>query len=103
MVRINLLPNKREARWAPEGGQGWILAIVLAMATSPLYAAYADEASRPLQLSALTDQQLAAGIMWVPGSIAYTIAIVLVAYRMLEPRSARGDGRPARALPTGVG
>ena len=66
-------------------------------------AAYADEASRPLQLSALTDQQLAAGIMWVPGSIAYTIAIVLVAYRMLEPRSARGDGRTARALPTGVG
>jgi putative membrane protein len=82
---------------------GWIFAIVLAMATSPLYAAYVDEASRPLQLSALTDQQLAAGIMWVPGSIAYTIAIVLVAYRMLEPRSARGDGGPARALPTGVG
>jgi cytochrome c oxidase assembly factor CtaG len=82
---------------------GWILAIVLAMATSALYPAYADEASRPLQLSALTDQQLAAGIMWVPGSIAYTIAIVLVAYRMLEPRSARGNGRPASALPTGVG
>jgi cytochrome c oxidase assembly factor CtaG len=82
---------------------GWILAIVLAMATSPLYPAYADEASRPLHLSALTDQQLAAGIMWVPGSIAYTIAIVLVAYRMLEPRSARGDGGPAKALPTGVG
>ncbi len=82
---------------------GWIFAIVLAMATSPLYAAYADEASRPLQLSALTDQQLAAGIMWVPGSIAYTIAIVLVAYRMLEPRSVRGDGGPTKALPTGVG
>ena len=41
--------------------------------------------------------------MWVPGSIAYTIAIVLVAYRMLEPRSARGDGRAVKALPTGVG
>jgi putative membrane protein len=82
---------------------GWILAIVLAMATSPLYAAYADEASRPWHLSAMTDQQLAAGVMWVPGSLAYTIAIVLVAYRMLEPRSARGDGRSIKPLPTGVG
>jgi cytochrome c oxidase assembly factor CtaG len=82
---------------------GWILAIALAMATSPLYAAYANEASRPWNLSALTDQQLAAGIMWVPGSVAYTIAIVLVAYRMLDPRSARGDGRSVKPLPTGVG
>ena len=81
---------------------GWILAIVLAMATSPLYAAYAD-ASRPWHLSALSDQQLAAGVMWVPGSLAYTIAIVLVAYRMLEPRGARGDGRSVKPLPTGVG
>jgi type IV pilus assembly protein PilN len=32
MVRINLLPHKREARWAPEGGQGWILAIVAVLA-----------------------------------------------------------------------
>jgi cytochrome c oxidase assembly factor CtaG len=82
---------------------GWILAIALAMAASPLYSAYADEASRPWNLSALTDQQLAAGIMWVPGSLAYTIAIVLIAYRMLDPRSARGDGRSVKPLPTGVG
>ena len=82
---------------------GWILAILLAMATSPLYSAYADEASRPWHLSALTDQQLAAGVMWVPGSLAYTIAIILVAYRMLEPRGARGDGRSVKPLPTGVG
>jgi putative membrane protein len=82
---------------------GWILAIVLAMATSPLYAAYAQEADRPWHISALTDQQLAAGVMWVPGSIAYTIAIVVVAYRMLEPRNERGGGRSPKPLPTGVG
>ncbi len=82
---------------------GWILAIVLAMATSPLYAAYTDVASRPWHLSALTDQQLAAGVMWVPGSLAYTIAIVLVAYRMLEPRSSRGGSRSVKPVPTGVG
>jgi putative membrane protein len=65
---------------------GWILAIVLALATSPLYSAYADATSRPGHISAFTDQQLAAGVMWVPGSISYLIAIVLIAYRMLEPR-----------------
>ncbi len=82
---------------------GWILAIALAIATSPLYGAYTDVASRPWHLSALTDQQLAAGVMWVPGSLAYTIAIVLIAYRMLEPRGARGEGRSIKPLPTGVG
>jgi cytochrome c oxidase assembly factor CtaG len=74
-----------------------------ALATSPLYEAYATEASRPWNLSALTDQQLAAAIMWVPGSLAYMIAMVLVAYRMLEPRTARGGGRSVKPLPTGVG
>lgn len=81
---------------------GWILAIVFASASSPLYSAYAEQASRPGGISALTDQQLAAGVMWVPGSIAYTIAIVLIAYRLLEPRNAPGRG-PAKPAPTGVG
>jgi cytochrome c oxidase assembly factor CtaG len=74
---------------------GWILAIVLAMATSPLYAAYMDEASRPWGLSALTDQQLAAGVMWVPGSISYTIAFLIGFYRWLEPERGARPARPA--------
>jgi len=65
---------------------GWVLAIVLALATSPLYAPYAAEASRPGGISALADQQLAAGVMWVPGSIPFTIAILFVAYRWLQPK-----------------
>ena len=82
---------------------GWVLAIVLALASSPLYAAYAEESSRPGQISALTDQQLAAGVMWVPASLPYTIAIVAIAYRLLGPREARGRSGPAKPLPTGVG
>jgi cytochrome c oxidase assembly factor CtaG len=67
---------------------GWMLAIVLALATSPLYAPYADLASRPGRISALADQHLAAGVMWVPGSIPFTVAIVFLAYRWLEPKGA---------------
>lgn len=68
---------------------GWVLAIVLALAGSPLYSAYVDQASRPGGISALTDQQLAGGVMWVPGSIAYTVAIIVIAYRWLEPQEQR--------------
>jgi cytochrome c oxidase assembly factor CtaG len=72
----------------------WVLAIVLAFAPSPLYDAYASLPSRPGGLSALGDQQIAAGIMWVPGSIAFTIAIFMSFYRWLEPApSPRRNGR----------
>jgi putative membrane protein len=67
----------------------WVLAVVLALATTPLYAAYAAEASRPGGISALGDQQLAAGMMWVPGSIPFTIALMFVAYRWLQPKQPR--------------
>jgi putative membrane protein len=68
---------------------GWVLALVLAFATAPLYPAYAALAHRPGGLSALADQQLAAGVMWVPGSLSYTVAIVVLFYRWLAPTPAR--------------
>ncbi|HEY2544279.1 MAG TPA: cytochrome c oxidase assembly protein [Gaiellaceae bacterium] len=56
----------------------WILAIVLAFASAPIYGAYPS----------LTDQQLAAGVMWVPGSLTYFVAAFVAFYRWLdvEPR-----------------
>ena len=72
---------------------GWFLAIVLAFAPSPLYAAYADQSSRPGGLSALADQQLGAGVLWVPGSIALTVAICVNFYLWLDPEAGR---RPRR-------
>ena len=64
---------------------GWLLAVVLAFARTPLYSAYVAVAHRPGGLSALADQRLASGVMWVPGSLAYSIAIVVFAYRWLAP------------------
>ena len=54
--------------------------------------AYASLASRPGGFSALADQQIAAGIMWVPASIPLTIAIFVAAYRWLDPSRAHGGG-----------
>jgi cytochrome c oxidase assembly factor CtaG len=71
---------------------GWVLAIVLAFARTPLYA-YAAEGHRPGGLSALADQQLAAGVMWVPGSIAYVAAACWSLYAWLAPEAPRGSTR----------
>jgi putative membrane protein len=66
---------------------GWILAIVLAFASAPVYAAYPS----------LTDQAVAAGVMWVPGSLTYFVAAFVAFYRWLEPGAA--DVRPAEPRP----
>jgi putative membrane protein len=63
----------------------WLLAVVLALAPHPLYSFYAHEASRPGGISALSDQRVAAGIMWVPGSITFVIIIFVYVHRWLAP------------------
>ena len=68
----------------------WALALVLALASAPLYPAYASLGRRPGGLSALADQQIAAGVMWVPASVPFTIAVFVAAYRWLDaPRALR--------------
>jgi putative membrane protein len=66
---------------------GSAVGLVLAVASTPLYAAYADLPSRPGGISALADQHLAAGIMWVPGSIPFAAAFVVFVYRWLDEES----------------
>jgi cytochrome c oxidase assembly factor CtaG len=63
----------------------WALAVVLGLAPHAVYSGYADLTSRPGGLSALADQQIAAGVMWVPGSIPLTIALLYAVARWLGP------------------
>jgi cytochrome c oxidase assembly factor CtaG len=74
---------------------GWILAITLVLVQHPIYSHYALLAHRPGGISALTDQQLAGGIMWVPGSLSFTIAMMIGVYRWLEPDREPRPRRPA--------
>jgi cytochrome c oxidase assembly factor CtaG len=73
----------------------WLLSVVLAFAPSPLYAGYVAAHAHSGGLSALTDQQLAAGIMWGPGSIPYALFVFIALYRWLSPL-----GGPTLATPT---
>jgi cytochrome c oxidase assembly factor CtaG len=84
-VRARIDHLRRAAWFAAAMVPGWILAIVLAYTSKPLYAPYAELVHRPGGLSAMADQQLAAGIMWVPGSLAYLFAAFVSVYRWLEP------------------
>ena len=77
----------------------WVLAIALAIAPNPLYSFYAHEASRPGGISALTDQQIAAGIMWVPGSVTFMVIIFVYIHRWLAPTA----GEPGQRLGAATG
>ena len=72
---------------------GWLLATTLVMVQHPIYDYYAALQTRPGGITALTDQQLAAGMMWVPGSLAYTITFMIGFYRWLEPDKPTSPGR----------
>jgi cytochrome c oxidase assembly factor CtaG len=73
---------------------GWVLAVVLAFARAPLYRPYVELAHHPLGLSPLADQQIAAGVMWVPGSLAFTIAALVFLCRWMAAESATRTKRP---------
>jgi cytochrome c oxidase assembly factor CtaG len=62
---------------------GWMLAIALVL----LYQHYADLLSRPGGITALEDQQVAGGMMWVPGSVAYSITLLAIFSRWASPDS----------------
>jgi len=71
---------------------GWGLAVAIAAAPAPLYPHYADLASNPWGLSALADQQLAAGIMWVPASVPWLVVALVCVYGWLDPTTTRRRG-----------
>jgi putative membrane protein len=71
----------------------WVLAVVIALEPHALYAPYAHEANRPGGISALADQQLAAGVMWVPGSISFLVVLFGQVHRWLAPAAAAPRSR----------
>jgi len=72
----------------------WGLAVVLALAGKPLYGYYAHLPGRPGGITALADQQLASGVMWVPGSVTFVIVIFVYINRWLTPPAPGTAGEP---------
>jgi putative membrane protein len=84
-IRARLRADLRVYYMLGTGAVGWALSLVLAFAATPLYPVYAHLADRPGGISALADQQLAAGMMLGPGSVSVTIFVFVGLYRWLSP------------------
>jgi cytochrome c oxidase assembly factor CtaG len=71
----------------------WMLAVYIGYSPQVLYA-YAGSGS----LSASADQQIAAGVMWVPASVPFVAVLVVLAVRWfeLDARSAAAELRARR-------
>jgi putative membrane protein len=85
-LRVRLRPDLRVYYMVATATVGWGLALVLAFAPTPLYPVYAHIADRPGGISALADQQLAAGVMLGPGSLTMAIFVFVGLYRWLAAR-----------------
>jgi putative membrane protein len=83
-----------------------ILGALITFAAHPWYASYL-QTSNHWHLTALEDQQLGGLIMWVPGSLAYVgAALVLLARWIAAPEDSRlhaGTHSLARVTPTACG
>ncbi|MDA8398667.1 MAG: cytochrome c oxidase assembly protein [Actinomycetota bacterium] len=64
--------------------QNVVLAMVIGLATHPLYAPYAALLHRPTGLSALADQEWGAGFMWTLGDLPFSIALGRLVYLWLS-------------------
>lgn len=85
---------------------GWLISLVLIFSTSPLYPLYAHLRHRPGGISALVDQQLAGGMMLLPGSLAMTLYVFIQIYRWLgneEGGKPRPKGARLTSPPTPAG
>jgi putative membrane protein len=76
---------------------GWLLALVLALAPTPIYAAYASHAHRPGGISALGDQELAAGVMIGIGAIPFSVVVFVLVYQWLDEERPSAPRRRASA------
>lgn len=77
---------------------GWMLAIGLVIDPHTLYPHYAHLLNRPEDITAYEDQQMAGGMMWVLGSISYTIAALYAFGRWAAPEPQGGVRRRSRSV-----
>ncbi len=75
---------------------GAAVGALMALASSPWYAAYAELGMTPFGLSPAADQQLAGVIMWVPGGLFHLVAALWFLARVVTiiPRTSRSTRSP---------
>jgi cytochrome c oxidase assembly factor CtaG len=102
-LRVRLAPLERVRYMLAATVVGWVISLVLAFATTPLYPFYAHLSHRPGEISALVDQQLAAGVMLVPGSLTMSMFVFIGLYRWLGQDEEERRREPRRPPATDAG
>ncbi len=98
-LRLRLSPINRVYYMTAANLVGWVISLVLAFSPTPLYPVYLHLADRPGGISALVDQQLAAGVMLVLGSLSTVIFVFVGLYRWLGLEGDPGPGARGRQEP----
>jgi putative membrane protein len=98
--RSSLSPFGRVIYATAGSAASWLLALVLALATTPLYPAQSEAHHG---ISALADQQLAAGVMIGPGSVPYAIVVFYWLYVWLGAEESDGLRVRTRHSAAGTG
>jgi cytochrome c oxidase assembly factor CtaG len=75
--------------------QSTFLAVAIFMATTPLYHHYATS-GRTWGPTALADQQLAGGIMWVGGNLVFMVLVMLFVWVWMQDDERRAVGEDRR-------
>ena len=88
-AKPTLPPLARVAYVGAGAASNVLVAMVLAFAPTALFAHYAHLANRPGGITALQDQQIAAGIMWSAGDLPFGIAIALLVQGWLQDQEDR--------------
>lgn len=99
---VDSLPlHRRLGTWAVAGylvagtASMWVIAVSLGFSGHAWYAPYYQLASRPLDISPLTDQQWGAGVAWVPAAIPFEVMLDVVVIRWLSDDERRADAAVA--------
>jgi len=75
-----------------------ILGVFLAFATSPIYSFY-EQMPRITGLSVLEDQALSGIIMWIPGSMMYIIAALILLFNFMRQEERRNEAEKVHLRP----
>ena len=69
-----------------------LLGALITFAPAPLYLTYV-EAQRVFSISAVTDQELAGLIMWMPGGMIYLVALTVIFFTWISVNEQPYDSR----------
>jgi putative membrane protein len=91
-----LASGERIAYWLLTVPVNMLAGVTVTFSSEPIYRYYLD-VPRPWGLTMMQDQMLGGVIMWIPGSMMFLIAVLVIVARMLAQQERRVRHVPVTA------